>query len=298
MILLPVCASSSSPKLALPLSVTQPRWMESVWKRVSRSLMRVHYLTHRGWKGHGELFHRASRAVVGLWRVAGGTAARTKKKRCRSRVSDTKHTHGIHSGPTPPQSQRGRRSVLVLYQQLFHCYGNARLGGWIVGFVSPVPQLICLFWHTLKPSRHKVDLSACESVRECCSRLSARKLCVSVNVYRPLFVPYRYAANCRTGSCSFKAATKGSLPKCSLCADTLLFLLNEAKPVVSRQSMNKRGGTKKGFINSCKQNYLKRCEERVRSAEMWGGREWGEEGMGGVRGNKEHHCKQRGETFP
>lgn len=70
---------------------------------------------------------------------------------------------------------------------------------------------------------------------------------------------------------SFTSATKDSFQMFALCRYTA-FLLNEAKPVVQRQSVNKRLNTKKGFINSCKHSYLKRCEERVRSGEKWGWR--------------------------
>lgn len=107
-----------------------------------------------------------------------------------------------------------KEKCTLLYQQLFQCYGNARLKRWIVGFVSPVVELCCTPWHTLKLSRSRVDLSlhVCVCVWWVLQQGYLLGNCVSVNVYSPLFVPYRYAANCQAGSCSFKSATKGSFP--------------------------------------------------------------------------------------
>lgn len=62
---------------------------------------------------------------------------------------------------------------------------------------------------------------------------------MSVNVHTLLFVPYRYAANCQTGSRLFQIKNKRLwFARCRYAA----FLLNEAKPVVQRQSVNKWEG--------------------------------------------------------
>ncbi len=110
----------------------------------------------------------------------------------------------------------------------------------------------------------------CVCVMSVTARVSARKLCVCECVQTAV-CPLSVCCQLSDWKLLFQISNKRLFPKCSLSADTLLFLLNEAKPVVQRQSVNKRGDTKKGFINSCKQNYLKRCEERVRSRERWEG---------------------------
>lgn len=72
-----------------------------------------------------------------------------------------KGQHSIHSRQTPPQCQRGQRSVLYCTSNCSNVMEMHVLKRWIVGFVSPSVELCCPRWHTLKLSRSKVDLSLC-----------------------------------------------------------------------------------------------------------------------------------------
>lgn len=58
---------------------------------------------------------------------------------------------------------------------------------------------------------------------------------------------YRYAASCQTGGCSFKSTTKGSFPNVPSLQIHTVLLFNEAKLVLQRQSVDKRGNTKKAL---------------------------------------------------
>lgn len=74
-----------------------------------------------------------------------------------------------------------------------------------------------------------------------------------------------------------------------LCRYTPL-LLNEAKLVLQKQNVDKRGNTKVGFINSCKQNYLKRCEIKIWRKRGRKGRVCGERKSTTVAGKRSHSC--------
>lgn len=167
-----------------------------------------------------------------------------------------------------------KEKCTLLYQQLFQCYGNARLKRWIVGFVLPVLQLCCPPWHTLKLSRSEVDLAlhvcVCVCAMSVTAWVSARKLCVCECVQASV-CPLSVCCQLSDWKLLFQICNKRLFPKCSLSADTLLFLLNEAKPVAQRQSVNKRGNTKKDLSTHVSRTISRGVKKEWDPERLWWG---------------------------
>lgn len=107
----------------------------------------------------------------------------------------------------------------------------------------------------------------CVCVMSVTALVSARKVCVCECVQTSVCT---LSVCCQLSNWEllFQINNKRLFPKCSLSADTLLFLLNEAKPVAQRQRVNKRGNTKKDLSTHVSGT----ISRGVRSRERWEGR--------------------------
>lgn len=162
--------------------------------------------------------------------------------------------------------QEGERSVLYCTRNCSSIMEMHILKGWIASFVQPVVEL-CF------PDTHLDETPClCVHVMSVTARASARKLCVCECVQ---FIPYRYAANCQTGNCSFNSATKGSFPNVRS-LQIRCFSSWMKHEVVQRQSVKKTGNTMKVLLT-----HVSRTTSRGVTKE-WDPEKGGGSGGGGV----------------
>lgn len=126
----------------------------------------------------------------------------------------------------------------------------------------------------------------CVCVMSVTARISAQN-CTLLNEYRRLVVPISPCRQLSGWRLLFQISNKRLVPSLQIHYTPLL--LKEAKLVLQKQNADKRGNTKVGFINSCKQNYLKRCEIKIRrkgrKGRVRGGRK-----SATVAGKSSHSC--------
>lgn len=157
-----------------------------------------------------------------------------------SRVSDAKHnTAFMASGHLHNASEE--KKCTLLCQQLFQYYGNAL-------FRKKVNWGFCVaqWWSfVVLPDTHLdwaqtklISPRVCVCAMSAAARVSARKLRISECVQAAVY-PLSVCCQLSDWKLLFQMSNKRLSPKCSLCADTLCSLLNEAKPVAQRQSVNK-----------------------------------------------------------
>ncbi len=98
--------------------------------------------------------------------------------------------------------------------------------------------------HLNQAGAQLISPCVCVYVMSVTALVSARKLC-ACECLQTTVCTLSVCCQLSDWELLFQIGNKRLSPKCSLSTDTLLFLLNEAKPVVQRQRVNKRGNTKK-----------------------------------------------------